>query len=104
MSLNFQTNWQNYNSRRLSKPVGVQLAHLSALKNMAAFLRYLLLANLKQVGLNIKFRFKKKSNFEKISINSSQRTRVEQFSNSFLSSEIIIITLQLTIWTKFQKN
>ena len=32
MSLNLQKNWQNYNSRIISKPVGVQLARLSALK------------------------------------------------------------------------
>ena len=30
MSFNLQKNWQNYNSRRLSKPVGVQLVQFSA--------------------------------------------------------------------------
>ena len=50
LSLNLQKNCQNYNSRRLLNPAGVQLALFRLKNNMAAVLRHLLLANLKQVG------------------------------------------------------
>ena len=42
-------------------------------------------------------------NFEKFGINSSQRTRIQQFSDLPLSLEIKCITLQLTILTYFSK-
>ena len=40
----------------------------------------------------------KSLNFEKFGINSSQKTRIEQFSNSPLSLEIKLITLELRIF------
>ena len=46
----FAKNWQNFYSRRLTKPAEVQLTRLSIKKNMAWVLRYLIPANLKKVG------------------------------------------------------
>ena len=45
----------------------------------------------------------KSLNFEKFSMNSSQKTRIEQFSNPPLSLEIKSLTLQLTVLTHFIK-
>ena len=73
---------------------------------MAAVLRCLLHANLKQKSQKSKFGpilEEKSLNFEKFSINSSQKTRIEQFSNPPLSLEIKSLT-QFAIFTHFSKN
>ena len=74
---------------------------------MSAVLRRLLTANLnkraKKANL-VHFLTKKSLNFEKFSIDSSQKkTRIEQFNLPPLSLEINWITLQLTILTYYSK-
>ena len=51
----------------------------------------------------VPFLTKKSLNFEKFSVNSSQKTGIEQLNNPPLSSEIESITLQLIILTYFSK-
>ena len=68
---------------------------------MAKVLGCVLPANLKQVGKQ------KQIWSQKFSINSSQKTRIEHFSNTFLSLEIKSKILEITILlysSKIDKN
>ena len=71
--------------------------------NSSAVLRCLLLAKLKQMSLKKSkcgpIFLKKSMIFEQFSINSIQKTQIEQLNNRPLSLEMKSITVQLTIST-----
>ena len=100
-------NWQVYNSRRRSRPAGLQLAIFWAQQESGCSFKVSLftkfIASCARKANLVPFSTKKTPNFEKFSRNFSQKTRIEQFNNPPLYFEIKSVTPQLTTLIYFSK-
>ena len=105
IEIKFAKIWHNYNFRRLSKPAGAQLA-LFKTYDEVVFSSCLHPSNSEKLGLKaylVPFFDKNNLNFEKFSINLSQKAQIEQFGKPSLSFKIRSITLLIRFSPYFSK-
>ena len=84
----FKKYWQNYNSRKLLKPAGLQLSLFRAYEEHDRSLKVSTSIKFKASGLRKLFFDEKILIFEIFSLSSSKKTRIQQFSSTPLSLEI----------------